>query len=170
MNLDIYIFTGINNFVGKYLWLDTLGIFLAQYFEYILLLILALFLFKNFKRYSGMVIESFFAAILAKEIFVDTIRQLIPTARPFVNGFKLLIYHPVTASFPSAHAAFYFAIATTVYLHNKKAGLVFLLCASLIAIARVYVGVHWPFDIVVGSLVGVLSAIIVNKIAKELKK
>ncbi|MFH0859561.1 MAG: phosphatase PAP2 family protein [Patescibacteria group bacterium] len=170
MNLDIYFFTGINNFVGKSLWLDTLGIFLAQYFEYILIFILFLFLFKNFKRYSKMIGESFFAAILAKEIFVDIIRQLIPRVRPFINGFKLLIYHPVTAAFPSAHAAVYFAIATIVYLHNKKAGSVFLFCASLIAIARVYVGVHWPSDIVVGALIGTFSAIVVNRISKEFKK
>lgn len=170
MNLDIYLFTGINNFVGKYLWLDTLGIFLAQYFEYILLFVLALFLFKNFKRYLEMVVESFFAAILAKEIFVDIIRQLIPRARPFVNGFKLLIYHPVTAAFPSAHAAFYFAIATIIYLYNKKTGILFLFSAFLIVIARVFTGVHWPSDIFVGSLLGIISALIVNRVGKELKK
>jgi undecaprenyl-diphosphatase len=170
MNFDIYLFTEINNLTGKYLWLDTLGIFLTQYFEYILLFILTLFLFKNFKRYLRMIGESFFAAILAKEIFVDTIRQLVPRERPFVDGFNSLIYHLVTASFPSAHAAVYFAIATIVYLHNKKAGLIFLFCASLIAISRVYVGVHWPSDVVVGALVGIFSAIIVNKVARELKK
>jgi undecaprenyl-diphosphatase len=170
MNFDIYIFSLINDLVGKNLWLDTLGIFFAQYLEYILIFVLILFLLKNFQRYLKMISESFFAAVLAKEIFVDMIRQLSPRLRPFHEGFKILIYHPVTASFPSAHSAFYFAIATIVYLYNKKAGLIFLFCAFLIAIARVYVGVHWPSDIIVGALVGILSAIMVHKFTKELNK
>ena len=171
MNLDSYLFGGINQFAGEYLWLDALGIFFAQYFEYILIFCLILFLFKNFRKYARMLIESFFAAVLAKEIFVDIIRQLTPRTRPFVeNHVKLLIEHPITAAFPSAHAAFYFAIATIVYLYNKKAGILFLISASLIAIARVFTGVHWPSDILVGSLLGIISALIVNRVGRELKK
>ena len=174
MNLDYYVFGGINQFVGEYFWLDALGIFFAQYFEYVLIFCLILFLFKNFKKNARMLIESFFAAVLAKEIFVDIIRQLTPRMRPFVeNHVKLLIEHPITPAFPSAHAAFYFAIATTVYLynkHNKKTGILFLISAFLIAIARVFTGVHWPSDVFVGSLLGIISALIVNRIGRELKK
>ena len=171
MNLDFYIFGQINKFAGKYFCLDVLTIFFAEYFEYVFIFLLILFLFKNFRKHIYMLIEAFFAAILAKEIFVDIIRQLWPKLRPFVEKqIYLLIQHPVTASFPSAHAAFYFAIATIVYFYNKKAGLVFLISASLISLARVFSGVHWPSDILVGSLIGVLSALIVRRIAKEIYK
>ena len=171
MNLDFYLFGEINRFAGKYFWLDTLAIFFAQYFEYIFIFLLILFLTRNFKKYIYMIVEAFFAAILAKEIFVDIIRQLWPKFRPFVEKqIYLLIQHPVTASFPSAHAAFYFAIATTIYLYHKKAGLVFLISALLISMARVFSGVHWPSDIIVGALVGIISALIVNQVSKELKK
>ncbi len=171
MSLDFYLFGEINRFAGKYFWLDTLAIFFAQYFEYVFIFLLILFLARNFRKHIYMIVEAFFAAILAKEIFVDIIRQLWPKLRPFVGKqIYLLIQHPVTASFPSAHAAFYFAIATSIYFHHKKAGLVFLISASLISIARVFSGVHWPSDIVVGALVGIISTLIVNRVGKELKK
>ena len=171
MNLDFYLFGQINRFAGKYFWLDTLTIFFAQYFEYVFIFLLILFLARNFREYIYMIVEAFFAAILAKEIFVDIIRQLWPKVRPFVEKqIYLLIQHPVTASFPSAHAAFYFAIATTIYFYHKKAGLVFLISALLISIARVFSGVHWLSDILVGSLIGVFSAFIVRKVAKEIYK
>jgi len=168
MNLDLYLFQQINNFAGRYIWLDTLGIFSAQYLEYILLFCLILFLAKNFKKNLKMVIEAFFGAILAKEIFVDIIRQLFPRPRPFVEDqIYSLIEHAVTPAFPSAHAAFYFAVGTIVYFHNKKSGFLFLLAAFLISIARIFTGVHWPSDILAGSLIGIFSAIIINRVAKE---
>jgi len=171
MNLDFYLFGGLNSLAGKYFWLDTLAVFFAQYFEYVFIFLLVLLLAKSFKKYAYIAVEAFFAAILAKEIFVDTIRQLFPRVRPFVEKqIYLLIQHPVTASFPSAHAAFYFAIATIVYFHNKKIGLVFLISASLISIARVFSGVHWPSDVLVGGLIGVLSALIVRRVAKGIYK
>jgi len=171
MNLDFYLFGTINEFAGEHLWLDTLGIFFAQYFEYALIFCLAAFLLLNFKKYIFMVLESLFAAVLAKEIFVDIIRQLVPRARPFVeNQVNLLIKHPITPSFPSAHAAFYFALSTIVYLYNKKAGLLFLISAFLISVARVFTGVHWPIDIITGALIGVVSALIVYRVTGKLEK
>lgn len=171
MSLDLYLFGTINELAGKHLWLDTLGIFFAQYFEYVLIVSLAVFLLLNFRKYVFMVLESLFAAVLAKEIFVDIIRQLIPKTRPFVeNQVNLLIEHPITPTFPSAHAAFYFALSTIIFFYNKKAGLLFLISAFLISIARVFAGVHWPLDIFIGALIGIISALIVSKVAKKLKK
>jgi len=171
MNLDFYLLKEINSFAGRHLWLDTAAIFFAQYFEYILIFLLILFLVKNFKKYYRMVLEAFFGAILAKEIFVDIIRQLFSRPRPFVeNQIYLLIDHPITPAFPSAHAAFYFAIAAIVYLYNKKAGLVFFLAAFLISIARVFSGVHWPSDILAGAAIGIFSALTVNRVAKQFPK
>jgi undecaprenyl-diphosphatase len=168
MNLDLFLFQQINDFAGRYVWLDTLAIFFAQYFEWILLFCLILFLVKNFKKNLKMIIEAFFGAILAKEIFVDIIRQMFFRSRPFVeNQIHSLIEHAVTSAFPSAHAAFYFAIGTIVYLYKKKAGFFFLLAAFFISLARVFAGLHWPSDILVGSLIGILSALIVNKVSKE---
>jgi len=171
MELDFYLFQKINSLAGESLWLDTIVIFLGQYFEYVLILLLTLLLIINSKKYFKMDLEVFFGAVLAKEIFVDVIRQVLPRARPFVeNQIYLLIDNATTPAFPSAHAAFYFAMATVVYLHNKKLGSLFFLSALLISVARVFSGVHWPSDIFAGSLVGIFSGFLVHTISKKFPK
>ena len=168
MSLDLYFFEQVNSFAGRYLWLDAIAIFFAQYLGYVVLFCLALFLLKNFAKNLRMVTEAIFSGILAKEIFVDIIRHLFPRDRPFIQDhIYSLIEHAVTPAFPSAHTAFYFAIGTSIYLYKKRAGTLFLLAASLIALGRVFSGVHWFSDILAGSLIGALSAFIINKVAKK---
>ena len=83
---------------------------------------------------------------------------------------NLLLSHEATSSFPSGHAAFYFALSTIIYFYNKKAGLLFLFASFLISISRVFVGIHWPFDIFAGAIVGIFSGWIILKISKKFIK
>ena len=157
MNLDFFLFQQINSFSGKWLWLDTLSIYFAEHFEHVLWFVLFLFLLKNFKKYWPMIIQAFGAAILAKLVIVNFIRWLWPRPRPFVeNNVNLLLSHKA-ASFPSGHAAFYFAISAVVYRYNKKAGIGFFLASFLISISRVFCGIHWLSDILAGAVIGILS-------------
>jgi len=171
-NIDFYLFQKLNQLAGNWPWLDNLAIFFARYFEYFLILVLFLFLAKNLKKYWPMVVQSFLAAILARLGIVNFIRWLWQRPRPFVaNHINLLFsYNPAEPSFPSGHAAFYFAIATIVYFYNKKAGLGFFLASFLISISRVFVGIHWPADIMAGALVGIFSGWLIIKIAKKFQK
>jgi len=176
MNIDLFAFNKINSFAGKFFWLDTLGIFFAKYFEYFLIFFLLLFLVKNYKpvalllvitsqlnkKYWPMVIQAFTAAILSRFVIVEIIRYFLPRSRPFVDNLvNLLINYPKEPSFPSGHAAFYFAISTVVYFYNKKAGLLFFLASLLIVISRVFIGIHWPSDILVGALIGIFSGLLI---------
>ena len=195
MNIDFYIFQQINQFAGKSVCLDSAAIFFAKYFEYFLILVLLLFLAKNLKKYWPMVIESFMAAVLARLIIVNFIRWLWSRPRPFalqnfaeqnLGGFVenhinlLFSYNPTEPSFPSGHAAFYFAIATVVFLYLKKvyprpkfwwgAGTLFFIASFLISISRVFSGIHWPSDILSGALVGIFSGWLINKIFKKFQK
>ena len=159
MNIDLYLFNQINGLAGKSVCLDGLVIFFAKYFEYILILALFLFLVKNFRKYWPMVIRAFSAAILSRFIITNIIRWIWFRPRPFVqNHINLLFnYNPQEPSFPSGHAAFYFALATIVYSYNKKTGILFFIASFLISIARVFSGIHWPSDILAGALVGIFS-------------
>lgn len=159
MIFDSYFFQLINQFAGRFLWLDNLAIFFAKYFEFFLIFILVLFLAKDYKKYWKMIVQAAASAILARLVIVEFIRRFWPRTRPFVeNNVNLLFnYNPETASFPSGHAAFYFAIATVVYFYNKKAGILFFISAFLISLARIFVGIHWPSDILAGTLVGIFS-------------
>ncbi len=159
LRVDLFFFEAVNQFAGRFWWLDALAVFFARYFEFFLIFFLLLFLARNFKKYWLMVVQAAAAAVLARLVIVEFIRWLLPRGRPFVeNHVNLLFdYNQSAASFPSGHAAFYFAIATVVYLYSKKAGVFFFIASFLISLARVFSGIHWPSDILAGVAVGVLS-------------
>jgi undecaprenyl-diphosphatase len=158
--MDLYLFHLINQFALKWVWLDVFGRFGAQYLGYILIIFLFFFLIFNFKKYRKTVVQTITAVVLARLIFVEIIRWLLPRPRPFLSlaDVNLLIKHSASSAFPSGHAAFFFALSAVVYLYNKKIGIWFLAGAFLISLARVFVGVHWPSDVLVGGLVGIFSA------------
>ena len=172
MNFDFYIFQKINQFAGKSVCLDSTAIFFARYFEYFLILVLLLFLAKNLKKYRPMVVQAFVAAILSRFVITNIIRWFFPRPRPFIeNHVNLLFnYNPLESSFPSGHAAFYFAVAAIVYSYNKKAGILFYVASFLISISRVFSGIHWPSDILAGALVGIFSGWLIIKIAKKFQE
>jgi len=66
-------------------------------------------------------------------------------------------------SFPSGHTTAIFSISMTLALHMPDYIKVFICIAMLIGISRIYIGVHYPSDVVVGAAIGVLSAIFVNR-------
>lgn len=164
--MDLYLFQEINQFAFKWDWLDNLGIFFAKYFEYFLVLCLLLFLILRFKKYWKMIIRAFVAAVLARLIIVNFIHLIWQRSRPFIeNNVNLLVEYSDKASFPSGHAAFYFAISTVVYFYNKKIGILFFLASFLISLARVFVGIHWPTDILAGIVIGIFSGWLMHKIS-----
>ena len=170
--MDQFLFQQINQFAGNWVCLDSFAIFFAKYFEYIL--IVSVFLVPLFYKKAGgkVIFQSFLAAILARFGIVEIIRHFFPRARPFVeNHVNLLIsQNPNEPSFPSGHAAFYFALSTIVYSYNKKAGILFFIVSFLIVVSRVFVGVHWPSDILAGAMVGIFSGWLVYKIFKRFFK
>jgi len=163
--MDLYLFNLINQFALKWEWLDVLAIILAEFFQYFLLFGLFLFLVKDFKKYLRMVIESVVAALFARFVIVSFIRWTLPRLRPFITNNVNLLFEYSGSAFPSGHAAFFFAVATIIYLYNKKIGALFYLGSILIILARVFSGVHWPSDILAGAVVGILSGYAIYKVS-----
>ncbi len=99
-------------------------------------------------------------------IISQMIKGLYPTVRPFkLNGFPpLTLTVPGDSAFPSGHAAVAFALATSVWLHDKKVGSVFLALAFLVGVGRVLGNVHYAVDILGGAIVGVLVALAIDKL------
>ena len=168
--MDAFLFQKINGLALESCWLDTLGIFFAEYFPYMVAFCLIAFLIWNFKKYRSMVIWAFAAGITAR-VITAIIRFLWGRPRPFVeNHVKLLIPYFKTASFPSGHAAFFFGVAGVIYFYNKNLGILFFISAFLISIARVFCGIHWPADIGAGFFVGIFSALAMTQFSKKIKK
>ena len=164
MNLDILIFQQINGLADKYPYLDALGVFLAEYFIYILGGVALLLFRKNLQR----AVWAILAVVLAKFGIAELIRLFWSRPRPFVeNNVNLLIEKTSEPSFPSGHASACFALSYIVYHYNKKAGIVFFVASFLVSIARVFVGVHWPSDILGGAVVGVFAGWIIIKLSQR---
>jgi len=87
---------------------------------------------------------------------------------------QMLVNIPKDFSFPSGHSNASFAVATAIFTRNKKLGIPALVLAALIAISRLYVFVHWPTDVLAGSLIGICGGItsffIVNFIYKKFNR
>jgi len=167
--MDYFLFQKINNLAGQWAYLDTLGIFFARYSGYALILILLLFSVRNYRKYWPMVVGAFSAAIVSRFIITEIIRFFWPRLRPFVENQANLIISQSSAepSFPSGHASFYFTISAVVYFYNKKLGIIFFAVSVFMGLARIFVGVHWPSDILFGVLVGILSGCLAVRIFKS---
>jgi len=81
-----------------------------------------------------------------------------------------LVDLPATYSFPSGHATVSFACATVLALAVPRLRLPLFALATLIAFSRVYVGVHYPFDVLAGAALGVGTAIALRMLAAALRR
>jgi undecaprenyl-diphosphatase len=73
----------------------------------------------------------------------------------------LLFYHPTVSSFPSDAAAASFAVATGMWVYNRKLGYILLIPAIILSFGHVYMGVHYPSDIISGFAVAIVATGIV---------
>src|SRR3954451_21604902 len=98
-------------------------------------------------------------------LIAQPIANAIDRARPFVDHpaqAHLLVARSTDPSFPSDHAAGAFAIAEAIWLYDRTAGAVFLALVVLVSVARVYVGIHYPSDVLGGALLGTLVALLLH--------
>jgi len=112
---------------------------------------------------------SLFSAILAW-FLASLFKYNFPSLRPFeiYNNLEPLFVTGRGDAFPSGHATFMGALAVGVFLQKKKLGLIFILGAILVSLARVLAHVHWPIDVIVGLLFGALVAVIVGLIYRRI--
>lgn len=94
-------------------------------------------------------------------------RDRPPLSRPLPEP---LLESPATYSFPSGHATVAFASATVLALAVPRLRWPLYALAALIAFSRVYVGVHYPFDVLAGAVLGVAIAIALRKLAAVLRR
>lgn len=96
----------------------------------------------------------------------QVISHLWERPRPFVAHpalTHLLAARSPDPSFPSDHAAAAFAIAFAVLAFSRRGGFVFLAGATLIALSRVALGLHYPSDVLAGMGIGWASALLVTR-------
>jgi len=162
--MDLQIFNYINQYASKWICLDAFGIFLAEYLGYGLIFFIIILVIINHQKYLKMAVESAIAGILARLGIVALIRHFWERTRPYVDNNVNLLFEHNELSFPSGHAAFFFAVSMVVFCYNKKIGIVFFLSSILIVIARVFSGIHWPSDILAGAIIGIFSGWLIHRL------
>ena len=90
---------------------------------------------------------------LAAQVLKRTLNRARPTSA--IEGFEALADNPDAFSFPSGHTAAAFAVAIATAGERYAAGPLSLLLATGIALSRVYLGAHYPLDVLVGIPLGV---------------
>jgi undecaprenyl-diphosphatase len=168
-NLDYSWFEWINSKADHNAFLDHIMIFFADYLQYAFaLLLVVLFLInRNYSRVIAM--QAGFALVLGFAVN-RVIRFFFFRDRPFVSHkVNQLVEHSPSSSFPSDHATAAFAIAFTIILCSISTRYIWGILAIGISFSRVWVGVHYPLDIMAGALNGIIMASFTHYIIFKLK-
>ena len=116
-----------------------------------------------FKKTRPLGIMAGIALVFSVLINNVLIKPNVGRIRPYevVNGLRLLIEKQDDPSFPSGHSGASFAAAVVFLVKGpKKIGIPAIIMAALIAFSRLYVGVHYPTDVITGIITGTFCAII----------
>ncbi len=136
-----------------------------------LLWIAACVLLMAFQKYRAEGIACS-AALIFEVILVNGIlKNLFMRIRPYdaFSELTILISVPHDFSFPSGHAGSSFAVAVVILLLlPRRLGISAIIAATLISLSRIYVGVHYPTDILAGALTGTLCAVVSVYILKKI--
>lgn len=98
------------------------------------------------------------------------LKNLVNRVRPYelVDGLRCIVAPAVDASFPSGHTGASFASAISICRQiPRRFAVFFIILASLIAFSRLYVGIHYPTDVIGGLVTGIGIGLLVNVIGDK---
>jgi undecaprenyl-diphosphatase len=172
MDMNQVVFLWIHNLSGHIAFFDYLAIFFADWLTYFLVLAFLILVYYQIgtRQKLYLLLEGTLAVILSRGILTTIIRFFYVHPRPFdVYGFTPLISES-GSSFPSGHMAWFFALALVVWYADRRSGAWFLVLTAIMGVARIYVGVHWPYDILGGAALGLLCGWSIHALLKNPRK
>jgi undecaprenyl-diphosphatase len=174
MAVDEAVFRWINNLAGNVWFIDEVLKGIANDYVIIvgfcLLLLVLWFGTKdiNQREANQKAVICALPSLGVAQAFVSISNAFYFRIRPFytLSNVNLLFYEPTDSSFPSNAAAIVFAIAFAIFLTNRRAGSVFLTLAIIYGFSRIYVGIHYPLDILTSVAIGFVTACLFHYIIK----
>lgn len=173
-NLDTELFLFLNGLHVD--WLDPVMTFISGKITWAPFYLVLLFLvIKNYKRQSILIITAIVLLIFCSDqISSGIFKPIFERPRPCHNeAIKDMVYLPNghcggAYGFISSHACNTFALAVFIThilrKYYKKIAWVMFIWAALVAYSRIYMGVHYPGDVIVGAIVGVITGFIISKV------
>lgn len=168
-NTDLFFY--IYNLNGQSWILDKLMLFATSPFIYIIFFIVILLGIKGGIKEKKALLLIVIALPIAV-LLIKAIHLFFFEPRPFVTFSlpPLVSESPDSASFPSRHATIAAVFAFAYLFFKSKWWPIAVVTMLLIGISRIYVGVHYPLDVVGGFAIGGFSIFITSQIVKLLKK
>ncbi len=171
LKLDREIFRLINGDLTSS-FLDMLMPFVSEKFNFagaIIIAVLLVFVLGKRRDRWGLLI--LVAVVLLSDLASNVLKNIIMRTRP-CNAFevRLLLGCGGSFSMPSAHATNIFAAMVFLTARYRKLFPLFLFIAVTVSYSRVYVGVHYPLDVVAGAFLGSVIAITASQAEKRFAK
>ena len=168
-NIDNSIFHFINKDISN-IFFDYILVFVRNKYVWLpLYMFLISFLIFNFKKKGILILVFAFITIGVSDFLsAGVIKPAVERVRPCRSGEAgdviMRVHCGSGYSFPSSHATNHFALGVffffIFYNISKAASYLFLLWAAMISFAQIYVGVHYPVDVIAGAILGSIIGII----------
>lgn len=141
-------------------FLSIFGSFIFWIIVTVLSVIVFLFSSKRIKKKMLWFISTVLPSVILSRFITEIIKMIFKISRPCIGP-----ECPITYSFPSGHATVIFAAVTVISLNYKNWRITTLMTvfAVLVALSRLMLGLHRLEDIFVGSIIGIIVAVLVRR-------
>ena len=175
MNVNVDIFNFSNHALQNPL-LDGIMPILTHFgdFKFLLLVVIAVILYAQITRHETLkkVAIIALAALLFSDAIAFVLKHIVHEPRPFmiIDNVRLLVMEDDLNSFPSGHTTSTVAVVTALILNMKYltkkhyliVDIALVIFAVIIGFSRMYVGVHYPGDVLAGAIIGLIGAFTIN--------
>jgi len=157
--VDARLYRAVNGFAGRTTWAHGPATAFAKggVIVFVLLLLVAFWQARRLDDPAAVAAVAWAAlGTLAALGAAQVIGHAVARARPYdpIPGMHVLVARTQDFSFPSDHATMAGAVAAGVWLVSRRLGIVAAVLALLMAVTRVYVGAHYPGDVLAGAALG----------------
>lgn len=157
--MDLRLFQLINKHSGRISPVDNLMIFISNRARYVYAFIILVLLFKN--RQNRRVALETGSSVLLSLVVQFFIKLFYNKPRPFEKRrVGILIPSKMDSSFPSKHTILAFAASTSIWGFHRKLGAIMMWMSVLTGFSRIWVGHHYPSDIIGSALLGSLTSLV----------
>ncbi|MGM0890040.1 MAG: undecaprenyl-diphosphatase [Bacillota bacterium] len=163
--MNYKVFKSINQLSRNYSPIDLLMILISKKIRYVFIFVLIFMWFKNdsYKKVSCNAVIS-----VGVTLFINILIKLFYfKPRPFMKRrVGILIPSKMDSSFPSKHTLLVFAISTSIFLYDRVLGSILWVLSVLTGFSRIWIGHHYPSDIIGSAFIATMTSIILDKIAR----